>query len=140
MSNGLKWQFIEATMYTSERVDELQKAIRDSGAVKESEDGMVYSFCLLLVHTRSVLFDAAKVQSESLKKLPDFLAAWEKASPAQLWDYRRKHISHSLFNQWGNDFSGEGSLFMADPAELPEDMLTEAQREDLVKNPNGPLE
>lgn len=130
MSNGIQWQFDEATLYSYERADELQKAIEEAGVVKDTEKGTVASFCILLMHTRQVSFDRARVKSESLKKLPDFLATWENLTPAQLWDYRRKHISHNLWGQWGKDLASEGNQLMADPSELPDDMLTEAQKAD----------
>jgi hypothetical protein len=138
MSNGIKWIFDETSLYSNEQADELAKRIQETGTVKESEGGTVGSFCILLVHTCGVTFDASKVKSESLKQLPEFLATWQKLSPTELWDYRRRHISHSLWRQWANDFSSEGNLLMADPAELPEDMLTEEQRLE-ASLPNSPL-
>jgi hypothetical protein len=131
MSNGVIWTFDEQTLYSNERAEDLQKAIENAGVVRESEAGLVYSFCLILIHTRGVKIDAAKAQSESLKRLPDFLATWENLTAADLWDYRRKSISHPLWAQWANDFTRhqKGSL-MADPAELPEFALTTEQRDD----------
>lgn len=138
MSSDLKWQFDEANMYTSEQTEELQRAIQETGAVKEKEEGMVYPFCVLLMHTRGLTFDSAKVQSEALKKLPNFLATWRELSPEQLWEYRRKHISHRLWNQWASDFANEGSLFATDPTVLPDAMLSDEQKAE-ANTPNSPL-
>lgn len=138
MSSDLKWQFDESNMYTSERAEELQRAIQESGVVKEKEKDMVYPFCVLLMHTRGVSFDPSKVQSNSLKKLPDFLANWKEMTPEQLWGYRREHVSHRLWNQWANDFASEGSLFVTDPALLPDALLSDELKAQ-ANTPHSPL-
>jgi hypothetical protein len=133
MSNGIKWQFEEPNMYSNEQAEALEKSILDTGAVKDSEKMMVSSFCILLVHTRGLNFDPAKVKSESLKKLPNFLASWNALTPQDLWEYRRKHISHPVWNQWGNDYSNENGLFVTDPSELPDEALTPEQRDEAAR-------
>ena len=138
MSNGLKWRFNEPSMYSYEQADELSKAIQDTGVVKDSEVGMLSPFCVVLVHTCSVTFDAARARSDSLKKLPDFLSTWETLTPAQLWEYRRRHISNPLWVHWVKDFNQDSGRLMADAAELPEGDLTPEERDEAAR-PGSPL-
>jgi len=138
MSNDIKWQFEEATLYSNEQADELQRSIEEAGVVKESEKGTVGSFCVLLVHTHEVSFDLARVQSDSLKKLPEFLSTWKTMSPEELWEYRRRYISHPLWRRWTGDYSNEAGMLMANPEELLDTALTPEQRVE-ASMPKSPL-
>ena len=137
MTDKIKWHFAERTLFSDRQARLLEKGILDACQVDADDTNLLSTFVCILTITERVEFPSDKARP-SLKDLPAFLAGWPDMSPAAVWEYFNKRVARMVWVDWASAFTREQSLFLADPAELPFDVLTEEQRVEAA-DPNSPL-
>lgn len=132
-----RWHFLEATIFTTRQAKKLNEAIRAACQIDPEDDATLDNFTAFLPLTEGVDFPADKALP-SLKAMPAFLAQWQDMSPADVWEFRVRKISHHVWIDWVENFTKRETLFEADPAELPESELTPEQKAEAAL-PGSPL-
>ena len=109
-------------------------------AVPDMDEDMksrLQDFTMLIAHTDCVEFHFDGREKRPLKEFQRFWEQHTTLSPEAIWAYRLK-IPYKLLNAWRDEYRAGQQLFDVDPAQLPLNALTPAQREEAA-DPASPL-
>jgi len=104
---------------------------------KHKQRRILSTFCVVYMCTLDV---SVHLTDRTSKTLGALCEAWQRRnemSPAELWDMRAT-MPHTLWAEWFRQWDNAQRLFELDPAEVPDDMLSTDQKEEL-KDPQSPL-
>lgn len=134
----LSWDIITQSWETDTVASKLQKAIEDAVELSQDEKSIVEEYCVFLSCTRGLHSHVNGTRPAA--PLVEFIAVLsdlDRLTPDNLWNFR-KRAPNTLIAAWRAAFMANQNLFIIDPAQLPDEELTDEQREE-AKDINSPL-
>jgi hypothetical protein len=130
------WDIVSQSWDTDTAALKLETAIKEAAEIPANEASYLGELCVMLSCTKDVTFTANGVKPSPIwLRFQDLLKG--SVQPADLWN-TRKQLPNTLVDAWKAAFLAAQDLFVIDPAQLPDDRLTDDQREAL-KDVNSPL-
>jgi hypothetical protein len=135
----IKWSIDMQSMYTDQHAKDLARSIREMCNVSPDVEWTIDEYTMLLSTTENIEFDEQQAGRvlKPLQAMQVFLQIWRDEPIERIWEYRQR-IPYALMNEWRKAWSAAQNLFLPDPAELPTEALTEAQKVEAA-TPGSPL-
>lgn len=135
MKDKITWNIAPQTLKTDAQARALERAILADCPGEDTKD--VRAFTVMLSCTRGLEFNT-KTARPALQTFKQFIEhGVDGMSGEALWNARQE-IWLPVWYAWIGGFNEGQQLFNTDPAEIPDDELTEAQKAELARR-DSPL-
>lgn len=134
----IEWKFLPFSPYTDARKTKLKALFDSITDLSEDERAKVDEFVNVLSATDDIVF---RFDGKEKRPLIDFATGWgrrDHMTARQLFDFMYR-LGWAIYIKWVQAINAEQVPFEVDPAQMPTDALTDAQKAEAA-DPASPLD